>query len=145
MKNSRDLSELEPTTRAKAHELIRQCAVAGIDILITSTYRDHESQDALYAQGRTKPGKRVTNARGGYSAHNFRVAFDVVPIRDGKPVWGTTGFDGELWSRVGAIGTKLGLEWGGSWTRFKDFPHFQCLGQGRTLDYYRNHPESWQR
>lgn len=48
-------------------------------ILVLHGYRSIEEQNALYAQGRTAPGKRVTNAKGGQSAHNFGMAIDVAP------------------------------------------------------------------
>lgn len=121
MIDTRDIDQLLPEVAKKAREFIALCEENGIKIIITSTYRDFECQDALFAKGRTKGGKKVTNARAGYSYHNFRVAFDVVPVVHGKAVWG----DMELWDRVGAIGQLIGLEWGGSWKRFVDRPHFQ--------------------
>jgi peptidoglycan L-alanyl-D-glutamate endopeptidase CwlK len=105
--------------------------------LVTSTYRSTAEQNALYAQGRTKPGKKVTNAKGGQSFHNHRLAYDVVPLRNGKPVWGTTGEDGKLWQRVGELGEAAGLEWAGRWTKFREFPHFQYTG-GKPLSYFQN-------
>jgi peptidoglycan L-alanyl-D-glutamate endopeptidase CwlK len=118
-----------------AEALLATCNQEGCKLTVTSTYRDAEAQDALYAQGRTKPGKIVTNAKGGQSLHNWRVAFDVVPMRDGKAVWGTTGWDGLLWMKVGAIGRSIGLEWGGAWSRFPDFPHFQFTGGLMLADF----------
>ena len=132
MKNSRALDDLLPPVRQRAQAFVDACKQAGIDILITSTFRDLESQAALYAQGRTMPGKRVTNAKPGQSYHNWRVAFDVVPLRDGKPVWSTTGADGKLWEQIGKLGEAVGLEWAGRWTRFREFAHFQFTG-GLTL------------
>lgn len=125
MINSRRLEDLHPVVHEKARLMIERCQKVGIDILVTSTYRDHESQNALYAQGRTAPGPKVTNARGGQSFHNWRVAFDVVPLRNGKPVWGTTGEDLALWHQVGRMGESCGLEWAGRWKSFPEFPHFQ--------------------
>ena len=84
MINSRDLKELHPTVAGKAYTFVERCRQAGIDLLITSTYRDKQSQDALYAQGRSKEGKIVTNAKGGQSFHNYRVALDVVSMRNGN-------------------------------------------------------------
>lgn len=137
MINSRDLFELDPVVRALAEKLIAACAVEGIRIQVTSTYRDHEAQADIYAQGRTKPGKIVSHAQPGDSFHNWRVAFDVVPIRDGKAVWGTTGADLALWQRVGALGRSVGLEWGGDWLgRKRDMPHFQYTG-GLTLAQFK--------
>lgn len=128
MINSRDLLELHPAVRLKAEAFMRRCGAQGIDVLITSTYRDHASQDALYAQGRSKPGKKVTNARGGQSYHNWRVAFDFVPIVHGKAVWNDTA----LFTRCGEIAEFVGLEWAGRWTRFKERAHCQYTG-GLTL------------
>lgn len=125
MINSRRLEDLHPVVHEKARLMIERCQNVGIDIIVTSTYRDHASQNTLYAQGRTAPGRKVTNARGGQSFHNWRVAFDVVPMRNGKPVWGTTGDDLELWHKVGRMGESCGLEWAGRWTEFCEFPHFQ--------------------
>jgi peptidoglycan L-alanyl-D-glutamate endopeptidase CwlK len=132
MIDSRRLDDLVPLVRAKAKDFKAACEQAGIDVRIISTYRDIEAQNALYAQGRTAPGKIVTNAKGGQSMHNWRVAFDVVPIWRGKPIWGTTGTEGKLWGVIGKIGESVGLEWGGRWAKFPDFPHFQFTN-GLTL------------
>ena len=132
MINSRSISDLLPQVQPLANAFIEKCKAAGIEVLITSTYRDKESQTALFAQGRTAPGKIVTNARAGQSFHNYRVAFDVVPLRNGKPVWSTANEDAVLWKKVGAIGKECGLEWAGEWRTFKEFPHFQFTG-GLTL------------
>ena len=135
MINSRSLTELHPKVANLAMSFVQKCDDAGIDLLITSTYRDHESQNELYAQGRTKPGKIVTNARGGQSWHQWRCAFDVVPLRNGKCVWDSAD---PVWKEVGAIGESVGLEWGGRWGgKLKDYPHFQYTG-GLTLADLQN-------
>ena len=132
MISSRSLSDLLPPARDRAEVFLARARAEGIELLVTSTFRDHESQAALYAQGRSAPGRIVTNARPGQSLHNWRVALDVVPLRAGKPVWGTTGADGQLWARVGAIGEAWGLEWAARWKSFPEFAHFQYTG-GLTL------------
>jgi len=132
MINSRKIEDLHPKVAEVCREFMAACEAQDIDVIITSTYRDAKSQNALYAQGRTKPGRIVTNAKAGQSWHNWRCAFDVVPLRNGKPVWGTMGKDLELWNKVGAIGESVGLEWAGRWKRFREFPHFQFTG-GLTL------------
>ena len=97
---------------------------------ITHTLRTIEEQDALYKQGRTKPGKKVTNAKGGQSYHNYGMAFDICLVVDGK----TASWDMEQdfdkdheadWMEVVHIAKKYGWEWGGEWPKFKDAPHFQ--------------------
>lgn len=133
MINSRDINDLAPRVRDKASLFKERCASQGIDILITSTFRDAESQDALYAQGRTAPGKIVTKVQGGYSFHNHGVAFDVVPVVNGKAIWD----DLVLWNRIGALGVSCGLEWGGNWERWKDKPHFQDTNGFTIHDYIK--------
>ena len=60
----RDITLCHPRLQALAAELIRKCADQGLQIKIGETLRTTAEQDALYAQGRTKPGKIVTNAKG---------------------------------------------------------------------------------
>lgn len=134
MINSRKLEDLLPPVRERVERMIADCKAEGIDLLVTSTYRDNASQDALYAQGRTAPGRIVTNARSGQSYHNYRCAVDVVPIRNGKAIWNAKD---PVWQRIGALGKAAGLEWAGDWKRFKEFPHFQYTG-GLTLAQLQN-------
>lgn len=136
MISSRNLDDLDPLVALKARAHIYACEVAGIDVLITCTYRDKAEQDRLYAIGRTAPGAKVTNARGGQSFHNYRVAYDVVPLRFGKPVWKTTGEEGALWEQVGELGEAQGLEWAGRWVKFREWAHFQFTG-GQTLAQFQ--------
>lgn len=113
---------VHPIVASKARQLIEQAYKDGINVIITQGLRTMEEQNELYAQGRTKPGKIVTNARGGYSYHNFGLAFDFAILNaDGSVNWNVD----DKWKRVGAIGKSLGLEWGGDWKDFKDYPHFQ--------------------
>jgi peptidoglycan L-alanyl-D-glutamate endopeptidase CwlK len=125
MINSRKIEDLLPPVRERVERFLAACKEEGIDILITSTYRDNESQNALYAQGRTKPGIKVTNARAGQSFHNYRCAVDVVPMKNGKPIWNAKD---PVWQDIGRLGKAAGLEWAGDWVRFKEFPHFQYTG-----------------
>lgn len=133
MISSRKLEDLHPDLIPKAKNFKRICQSRGVDIIFTCTYRDDECQDSLYAQGRTKPGKIVTNARAGQSAHNTlgadgkpaAMAFDVVPVRDGKPIWDV---EDPAWQVVGEVATELGLLWAGYWTKFKEYPHCQLPG-----------------
>jgi len=129
MINSRKIDDLLPVVQGRVLAFIKLCQENDIDILITSTYRDNESQDALYAQGRTAPGKKVTNAKAGQSWHNYRCAIDVVPMRNGKPVWDAKD---PIWQKVGELGEEAGLEWAGRWKTFKEMAHFQYTG-GKTL------------
>ncbi len=149
--SSRNIADLRPDVQVlynKFHDRCRRDTWLlrnGISILLTCTHRSNEEQARLYAQGRTAPGRIVTNAKPGQSKHNATTAsgapaaeaFDVVPLRHGKPVWGTSGDgidddpsddhadDREVWERVGAHGEAVGLKWAGRWVKFKEYPHFE--------------------
>ena len=132
MINSRDINDLTPKTSELCRQFIAKCKEQHIDVIITSTYRDAESQDSLYAQGRTKPGNKVTNAKSGQSYHNFRIAFDFCPIVNGKAQWNDTA----TFTKCGEIAESVGLEWAGRWLRFKELAHCQLTG-GLTLAQLR--------
>ena len=93
------------------------------------TLRTFAEQDAIYAEGRTKPGTIKTNAKSGFSFHNYGLAIDIVLIIDGKTAsWDMKGdFDGDGksdWMEIVTIFKQHGWEWGGDW-KFYDAPHFQ--------------------
>lgn len=94
-------------------------AATGNPVMVTDEYRTYAEQDALYAKGRTAPGPIVTNAKGGDSFHNHRVAFDIA-FRSGSGIT----YEGP-WEMAGKIAEIIGLEWGGRWSNFVDRPHFQ--------------------
>ena len=106
MINSRNIDDLNPHVADLCRQFIAKCKAAGIDVVITSTYRDNDAQDHIFAQGRTLPGKIVTFARGGQSWHNYRVAFDFAILKHGKIDWG----DIKSYRAARKIGESLGLE-----------------------------------
>ena len=91
--------------------------------------RSVAQQEKYYAQGRTKPGSIITNARGGYSFHNYGVAFDIRPVEKDERK------KKALYRKAGRIGKKLGLEWGGDWKGFPDMPHFKYTGGHSIYDF----------
>jgi peptidoglycan L-alanyl-D-glutamate endopeptidase CwlK len=123
---------LHPKLREEAYKMYDEiCArLTGSAVCrFSHTLRTDKEQDEIYAQGRTKPGKIVTWAKGGQSFHNFGLAFDIVLIINGKEAsWDTLkDFDGDKiadWMEVVAIARTYGWEWGGTWVK-KDMPHFQ--------------------
>lgn len=131
MINSRKLEDLNPKVRVLCEKFIEKCKSQNIDVLITSTYRDGASQDALYAQGRTTAGKIVTNARAGQSYHNWRVAFDFVPLVHGKAQWS----DVATFTKCGEIAESVGLEWAGRWKKFKELAHCQYTNGLKLADF----------
>ena len=130
---SRSLEELHPRVAKKARALIVCCAEEDIDLVVTCTYRDLEAARALYAMGRKKAGK-VTHIALRADYHQWRMAFDVYPVRYGMPVWsGEHTMDNRLFRKIGEMGKALGLEWGGDWRPYRrELWHFQ-LTEGLTI------------
>lgn len=105
----------------RVRDTIERARREGMDMQTGHTFRSIAEQDALYAQGRTVPGDRVTNARGGQSWHNYGLAADVAfSTPNGQPSWPEDG----NWTRYGQIAEDHGLTWGGHW-RNPDRPHVE--------------------
>lgn len=124
MISSKSIDDLTPEIKQKAIQLKDLAKKNGIDIIFTSTYRDNEAQAELYKQGRTTGNKIVTNSNAGDSYHNYRIAFDIVPMINKKPIWN----DDDLWKKLGSLGESIGLTWGGRFNSIVDKPHFQKSG-----------------
>lgn len=141
-KSAPKLVGLHSVVKVAAETLIDRCYNRGVPIVITQGLRTIAEQDALYAQGRTKPGAIVTNAHAGYSFHNFGVAIDFALLMpDGKAVSWDMKRDGDKdgradWYEVVDEAKALGFAWGGDWVSFKDYPHFE-MTFGLTCAQYR--------
>lgn len=132
-----NINTLLPEAKLKATTFLNACIDNGMSLKIICGTRTYEEQNAIYSQGRTKPGKIVTNARGGYSWHNFGIAWDIgIFSEDGKSYIP----ESPLYKKAGVIGRSLGLDWGGDW-KFVDEPHFQ-LKIGLTLEQCRDRVKS---
>jgi peptidoglycan L-alanyl-D-glutamate endopeptidase CwlK len=119
-RSEKNIATLLPEVQPEARALVQKAALNGIRIKIISGLRTFAEQDALFAQGRTQPGPIVTNARGGFSNHNFGIAFDVGVFEGTKFLP-----DSVKYKAVGVLGADQGLEWGGNWKTIVDQPHFQ--------------------
>lgn len=123
-RSERNISTLHPAVQPRARAFLSAAkslaTQRSLDVRIISALRTYAEQDALYAQGRTTPGRIVTNARAGYSSHNFGLAFDI-GIFSGKAYLD----DHPLYTELGPLGESLGLEWGGRWKKIVDEPHYQ--------------------
>lgn len=119
-RSEKNIATLHPVVKPYARALVQKAYERGIEIKVISGTRSYAEQNELYEQGRTKSGPIVTNARGGYSNHNFGIAFDIGLFDGARYIP-----ESPLYKVVGSIGTSLGLEWGGNWTSIVDEPHFQ--------------------
>ena len=124
----RDIALCHPRLQGLAAKMMEECNKQGLKIAIGETLRTTAEQDALYAQGRTRPGSIVTNAPGSsYSSyHQWGTAFDIYR-NDGKGAYNEAD---NFFGKVGVIGVGVGLEWGGNWKSIVDRPHFQLADWG---------------
>jgi len=141
---SREIKDLSPAMQVLYNKFVDRCRrdlwllKQGVSVILTCTYRDDAEQARLYAQGRTAPGRIVTNAKPGKSKHNATTpqgrpaaeAFDVALLLNGKLVWvddpATPDNEMLLWERVGEHGGVVGLKWyGAPGAAFPEKPHFQ--------------------
>lgn len=125
-----NLAGLNPHARERIEELLEQIQpildTAGVRIEVISGLRSWQQQAALYAKGRTQPGKKVTNAPPGSSWHNYGLAVDFGLFR------GATYLDeseprtaDRVYREIAVVARNLGIEWAGDWNTFTETPHFQ--------------------
>lgn len=124
---------LHPQIREEVLALLNKAETVidpSLKIRVVQGLRTIEEQNALYAQGRTKPGPIVTKAKGGSSFHNYGLAIDIcwlVEAPGGKWVYDATkswNF-GPNYKKVVQIFKDAGYVWGGDWKSIKDTPHFE--------------------
>ena len=125
----RDITLCHPRLQRIASAWIKACATEGITVAIGETLRTVAEQDALYAQGRTKPGNIVTNAKGNsYSSqHQWGIAFDFYLKMDvdGDGSVSDDAYNDStgMFKRAAELAKALGLAWGGDWRSIVDKAH----------------------
>lgn len=115
------IERLHPIVRAKAEQLVSLARGQGIAVKLTEGYRPPERQAELLTTG-------ATNAKPGYSFHQYGLAFDLVPLDAQGKAWWEPGK--AVWQTIGRIGKSLGLTWGGDFRPTAklpegDRPHFE--------------------
>jgi hypothetical protein len=114
------LQTTHPNLIYRLHQLV---PILGFDLEVSRGTATWAEQDAIWEQGRNgNPGPIVTDAKGGYSAHNFGYAVDVFPedIELGQPDWN---LNHPAWKKILALAPSRGLAEGAQWCKFKDSPH----------------------
>lgn len=128
--NEQKIKTLTADTQMKVRQLLAMLAAKGLYFAVTLALRSVADQDKLYSIGRTKPGDKVTNARGGYSWHNFGRAVDLVLVRDGgtlewQPMVDTDHDGMGDYRQMGEAAKSLGFVWGGDFKGLGDFGHVE--------------------
>lgn len=142
---NRSLADLQPDFRERVQTLLNMANGTGIQLQVNETLRSFARSNQLYAQGRTRPGKIVTNAAAGQSYHNYGLAVDLYPITDTGRV--EVNFDRvpELMTKMVHVATfaqTLRIGWGGHW-KFRDLPHFQSSSAPKITELQRLYPTGW--
>jgi peptidoglycan LD-endopeptidase CwlK len=120
--NKKARAKLEPFVLAAQEAMAKH----GVTVEVISGLRSWQQQAALYAQGRTKPGKIVTKARPGSSWHNYGLAIDLGLFRAGKYLDASQpSLAANLYAYLGQLAATHGIEWAGNWKSFPEGPHFQ--------------------
>lgn len=122
------LEKLDPEFAKLVKKLLELAYANGLNAQISAGFRSAEEQEALYSVGRTRPGRVVTNARAGQSAHNYGLGVDLFFLTpDGKADFTTA-----LYTRLDRIAKEanlynegVGMEWSGAWKSFKETAHWQ--------------------
>lgn len=133
------LVALHPIFQVKVRNLLIAARKSGLKVGIHCGLRTLEQQKALYDQGRDATGKVVdkskvvTNAKPGFSWHQYGLSVDIVmdaSDRPGlQPTWkdfvDANGDKVNDWTTLGQLGEACGLVWGGNFSNIVDAPHFQ--------------------
>lgn len=140
-RNEKAIAKLHPQAKNKIRKFINDVYEQHqIFLVIVQDYRTYAQQDAIYAEGRTKPGKIRTKAKGGQSNHNFALAVDVLPVwEDGNLHITGKGVDEKnvsILKKIANIGKANGLAWGGDWKSIYDPMHFE-LNTGLSMSQLR--------
>lgn len=118
------LDTLEPDFKAIMEQILTETSQStGLTWVCYCGRRTMAEQAALYEQGRTKPGKKVTKAPPGSSAHNYGLGSDCGPLmRDSQHnIWWKA--PDSAWEEFGRICEKHGMVWGGHFKSLTDKPH----------------------
>ena len=125
---SSKLVGVHPRLIAAAKRILYAMAELGHPMVVTDGLRSLEQQAFLYAQGRTKPGKVVTNADGVRAKSNHQAkddglgyAIDCAFLVNGRPSWD----DAHPWRLYGEAAKSQGLRWGGEFKTIVDRPHIE--------------------
>jgi D-alanyl-D-alanine dipeptidase len=114
-KNNQKMVGLKPEVVQLAKQLIAVAKDSGINLIVTDGYRSPQRQDSLY-------NAKVSHLRGNRGGpHEKGLAFDIAVYKDGKIDWD----DKAAYKKIGEIGVKLGLTWGGNGKILKNYFHFE--------------------
>lgn len=118
------LDGVHPDLITKISKVLGAMAILGYPMKIVQAVRSDAEQAALYAQGRTAPGKIVTNCDGRISRSNHQLKADGWGHAVDCASAGPDPFSEQFpWALYGACVRAVGLTWGGDFHSLPDRPH----------------------
>ena len=133
------IKTMHPAVRAKVRAAVNAVEKElGIKLRVVEGMRSFQRSTDLFNQPFDKKDndgdglvdeadEKVSNAKAGESLHNYGLAWDAVPIVNGKAAYKTA-----PWDKIAAVIKRYGWAWGGDFKGFKDKPHFE-MRFGKTL------------
>lgn len=119
----RDWSKLNPQFVQQILQVMKKMEERGYPLALLEGYRSPERQDNL-----AQLANMVTKAKGGQSKHQYGLAVDLAPLKNGKVIiterdpWAF-----EAYQALGEEAQAAGLTWGGNWS-FRDYGHVEQPG-----------------
>jgi peptidoglycan L-alanyl-D-glutamate endopeptidase CwlK len=122
------LNGLHPELVTRIEKVLSVMSLVGCPMRVCQGVRTSEEQQKLFAQGRTAPGKIVTNADGLIHKSNHQAQADGFGHAVDCCFVGSDPFgEAHPWRLYGEAGKALGLKWGGDWASPVDRPHLEML------------------
>ncbi|GEM_PF-211992 len=119
----RDWNKLDPVFAQLVLRVMERLRTKGIQMVLLEGYRSPERQEALASRE-----VKVTAARGGQSKHQYGMAVDLAPFRDGRLVISESDpWAAQVYEIYGQEAEAVGLVWGGRWS-FRDLVHIEAPG-----------------
>lgn len=119
----RDWSKLDPVFSQLVLRVMDRLRQRGVEVVLLEGYRSPERQEALANQA-----NKVTDARAFQSKHQFGLAVDLAPYRDGHLIISEADpWAAKVYELLGQEAEAVGLTWGGHWS-FRDLGHIEAPG-----------------
>lgn len=125
------LDNVHPLLIEKVNRILRAMSELGFPMKVTDGIRTEIRQAELYAQGRTTPGKIVTEKDGFILRSNHQIKMDGFGhavdccFQGMDPYLEHSPNKIILWCAYGSCAEALELNWGGRWKQFVDKPHVE--------------------
>lgn len=138
-----DVSKLHPAIRQSVKAIRKQLHDENLPFEVFEAFRSPTRQQFLYAQGRTRPGNKVTWVGPWSSIHQYGLAVDFVLKKNGKWSWDDTGKNASAWSRMHEIAKENGMTpiYSKKTGSLIEKPHIQLAGISSKQLYQGKYPE----